>query len=96
MLFQGKALVRPIAFRPTPGRPSSVNGGVQPPSRPGSSVNGGVQPPSRPGSSAPSPAPAAPSHQPNPGFVPGHPLATKDGPRPFGSKLIVLAVDYFQ
>ena len=73
VIFQGKVLVRPIAFRPSPGRPGSSTG-PQVPARPGSSTG-------------PSPGPfiSRPNSQ---GFAPGHPLV-KDGPRPFGSKLII-------
>ncbi|XP_023346462.1 leucine zipper putative tumor suppressor 3 [Eurytemora carolleeae] len=67
--LKGKVLVRPIAFRPSPGRPGS-SAGPQVPARPGSSTG-------------PSPGPfiSRPNSQ---GFAPGHPLV-KDGPRPFGS-----------
>lgn len=54
--LKGKVVIRPIAFRPSPGRPGSSAGptssGPQTSSRPGSST---FQSPQRPGSSAPSP-----------------------------------------
>ncbi len=87
---QGKVIIRPIAFRPTPGRPSSSTGPL---------------PPSRPGSSAPSPGPLMPSgggppysRPPSQGFAPGHPLV-REGPRPFGSKcnyFITITYECFQ
>ena len=99
--FQGKSVIRPIAFRPTPG-PSSgastpTNGYVVSSFRPPSSNFdfGGPHPNVRasPATSmthvvmggVPPPPPPHPNYN-NEGFAPGHPLI-KDGRRHYGSKL---------
>ena len=94
--FQGKVVVRPIAFRPSPGRPGSSAGpsSGQVTSRPASSnltsspgLSSGYQTPVQttfgPGGSVITTSSSGHPAQAT-GFVPGHPLV-KDGHRPFGS-----------
>lgn len=99
LIFQGKVVVRPIAFRPSPGRPGSSAGpSCGQVSRPASStlttspgLSSGYQTPVQttfgPGGSVitTSTSSSTSSHPAQAaGFVPGHPLV-KDGHRPFGS-----------
>ncbi len=99
-LLQGKALIRPIAFRPTPGPNSGAstptNGPLMFPTRPGSSNGGPESLVHHLGLARASPANslvatqgpinnANSGLQNNEGFAPGHPLV-KDGRRHYGSK----------
>ena len=93
-LFQGKALIRPIAFRPTPGPNSGAstptNGplmGFRPPSNGPDSLHGLAR--ASPATSQG--GPFTPGTNTNDGFAPGHPLV-KDGRRHYGSKNFVIAV----
>ena len=95
-LLQGKALIRPIAFRPTPGPNSGAstptNGplmGFRPPSNGPDSLHGGLARAS-PATSHGGPF-TNPATNTNDGFAPGHPLV-KDGRRHYGSKNFVIAV----
>lgn len=99
--LQGKALIKPIAFRPTPG----PNSGASTPTNGPTFMHGG--PFMRPGSSngpeslhgltraSPAgPVPAVFGTTPtNEGFAPGHPLV-KDGRRHYGSKSNFLCMIY--
>ena len=86
--LQGKALIRPIAFRPTPGPNSGAstptNGpllGFRPPSNGPDSLHGLAR--ASPATSQG--GPFTPATNTNDGFAPGHPLV-KDGRRHYGSK----------
>jgi len=86
--LKGKALIRPIAFRPTPGPNSGAstptNGpllGFRPPSNGPDSLHGLAR--ASPATSQG--GPFTPATNTNDGFAPGHPLV-KDGRRHYGSK----------
>ena len=89
-LLQGKALIRPIAFRPAPGPNSGAstptNGplmGFRPPSNGPDSLHGLAR--ASPATSQVGIGPFAPGSSTSEGFAPGHPLV-KDGRRHYGSK----------
>ena len=97
-LLQGKALIRPIAFRPAPGPNSGAstptNGplmGFRPPSNGPDSLHGLAR--ASPATSQVGIGPFAPGSSTSEGFAPGHPLV-KDGRRHYGSKDFVLEFQY--